>query len=129
MVWGRKRREENQAKDRRHPWPMPHAAGAVAVFGAFVCVLFLCAAAGGRTETAAYPAGMSQAAVQAFLSEHAAFSDAIGLDEYFPGSAVTVGTFSSRGEEAYRAYVEEGQQEWTFGEYLRDAFRSLFGRT
>lgn len=129
MVWGRKRQESEKSEALPRAWEMPRAAGAVAVFGALACVLFLCAASVGWTNTAAYPAELSRAAVQTFLAEHTAFADAIGLDEYFPGSAVLVGTFSSRGEEAYRAYVEEGQREWTFRDYLRDAFQTLLGVT
>ena len=127
MVWGRKHREEKGEKDVLHPWEMSRAACVTAVFGTLVCVLFLCAAAGGHPGTEAYPETLSEAAVQTFLAEHAAFADAIGLDIYFPGGAVSVGSFSSRGEEAYRAYVEEGQKEWTFREYLVDALYTLFG--
>ena len=129
MVWGRKRRESEKSETLPRAWEIPRAATAASIFGAFVCVLFLCAASVGWTNRAAYPAEMSKAAVQTFLSEHTAFADAIGLDEYFPDSAVSVGAFSSRGEEAYRAYVKEGQREWTFRDYLADAFRTLFGGT
>ena len=129
MVWGRKRREEKGKKDGPHPWEMSRAAACAAVFGALVCVLFLCAAAGGRVLPASYPTALSEAAVQTFLAEHAAFADAIGLDAYFPDAAVAVGSFSSRGEEAYRVFVEEGQQQWSFRDYLADAFRTLFGGT
>lgn len=129
MVWGRERRSGKQTKERAHLWEMPGSAAAAAMFGAFVCVLFLSAAANGGKETAAYPAEMSKAAVQTFLAEHTAFADAIGLDEYFPDSAVAAGAFSSRGEEAYRTYIQEGQKKWTFRDYLADAFRTLFGGT
>ena len=129
MVWGRKGRAEKPAQASPQAWEMPRAAGAAAMFGAFVCVLFLCGAAVGRTENAAYPAELSRAAVQTFLAEHTALADAIGLPAGFPDDAVSVGSFSSRGEEAYRAYVQEGQKQWTFRDYLADAFRTLFGGT
>ncbi len=129
MVWGRVQRASKAEKDGQTPWTMPRAASTVAVFGAFVCVLFLCGAANGWREEAAYPAEVSRAAVQTFLTEHTAFADAIGLNAYFPDTAVSVGAFPSRGEEAYRAYVQEGQKEWTFRDYLADAFRALFGRS
>lgn len=126
MVWGRVRAHKSE-REMQSPGRMPRAAGAVAVFGAFICVLFLCGAVQGRRDIASYPAEMSRAAVQTFLLEHTAFADAIGLDVCFPDAAVPVGTFSSRGEEAYRAFVREWQRQWTFGDYLADAFRGLFG--
>ena len=121
---GRRRKivPQNVLKDA--PIPM-RAVNAVAAVGAAVCVLFFCAAVSGERETPVYPAERSEAAVAVFWEEHAAFADAIGLDAYFPKSAVQAGTFSSRGEEAYRDFLNDSTTKWTFGAYLRDAFRAL----
>lgn len=128
MHWGRnhtRREEAPPPKAKREPL---RAANAVAAVGTAMCVVFLCAAVGGDGESVSYPAASSAAAVDAFLTQHTAFADAVGINDYFPRSAVSAGAFSHRGEDAYRDFVKEAETEWTFGEYLRDAFRTLLGK-
>ena len=104
------------------------AANAVAVIGSIVCVLFFCLSVRGEKRDVFYPPESSGEAVSAFLSEHTALADALGLDVYFPEESILVGAFSNRGEEAYHSFREEAKKEWTFREYLRDAFRALMGQ-
>ena len=129
MHFGRESRRGGELPPCREENPSRfHAANAVAVIGCMVCVLFFCAAIGiDRTETAEYPAEKSYAAVGAFLRDHGAIADVLGMNDYFPQESVSVGAFSSRGEDAYRAFIEESEKQWTFSEYLRDAWRALFG--
>ncbi len=128
MTWGRKRAKETEKADTssRREMPLFSAANAVMVVGALACVLFFCTFVGATPREISYPTVSSEAAVAAFLSEHTAFADVIGIDEYFVKPSISVGGFSERGEAAYRAFVEEAKKNWTFGEYLRDAFRALF---
>ncbi len=104
-----------------------YAANTVAVIGCVVCVLFFCASVSGYVPDTDYPEEKSYAAVGAFLRDHGAIADVLGIDEYFPQESVSVGAFSTRGEDAYRAFIEETERKWTFSDYLRDAWRSLFG--
>lgn len=124
MNWGRKRRIQNAKQAGEVPYS--RSASAAAAFGAAVCVLFFCAAADGETPESAVPPVHPDAAVQTFLREHAAFADAVGINEYFPDAAVPTGSFSTRGEEAYRAFLAE-QESRTFGEYLREAWLRMLG--
>ena len=53
-------------------------------------------------------------------------ADALGIDGYFPSDAVPVGAFEEKSEAGYREFVN---RRWSFGDYLRDAFRVLIGET
>jgi len=125
MTWGRKRTKTNPKEESTGGTALLRAAHAVCVIGALACVLFLCSAVGKSENTVSYPREGAEAAVAAFLTEHASFSDALGISEYYPLPAVRAGSFSTRGEEAYRAFLTETQTPWTFWDYLKDAFRTL----
>lgn len=128
MHWGRRSMQKTEHTGAREHAALMRSAQAVAALGAAVCVLFFCASSRGvQAEVPPYSAADSKAAIGAFVAEHAALADAIGLNAYFPEESVSVGAFSDRGDEAYRAFLEDAARPWTFGEYLRDAFRTLFG--
>ena len=128
MQWGRARVCKGKKTVERYAVPSVRAANAIAVIGSIVCVLFLCRVPIGVSENStSYSAEESAAVIQTFLKEHAAFADAIGLEAYFSEDSISVGAFSDRGDEAYRAFLEQTEREWTFRDYLWDAVRSLFG--
>lgn len=128
MHWGRNRaRAAETPSSQKENRSLTHAANIVALVGFAVCVLFFCAAVGGTSREITYPAESSKAAVSTFLSEHTALADALGMNEFFSAESVSVGSFSDHGEEAYRAFLAENEREWTFSDYLRDAWRTLFG--
>ncbi len=130
MTWGRnrgKREKTGGVSGNAKDVFLWQSARAVSVIGALACVLFLCAAVGRGERAVSYPKEDSYAAVALFLSEHASFSDALGISAYFSMPAVSAGSFSTRGEEAYRAFLRESETPWTFKDYLRDAFQSIWG--
>lgn len=119
MYFGRRRRQP----------ALPDKKGRGERAVACMCLLISCLVLGGaffRPETKAYPLIKSEAAVATFREEYGTLAKLLGVDTYFPPAAQTVGSFSPRGEAAYRAYVEE--REWRFFDYLRDAFRTLLER-
>ncbi len=130
MHFGRESRRRGETVPCRKEQPSRlYAANTVAVIGCIVCMLFFCVAIGGDVPDTNYPSEKSYAAVGAFLRDHTAIADVLGVNDYFPQESISVGAFSTRGEEAYRAFIEESEKKWTFSEYLRDAWRALLGLT
>ena len=120
MRWGR-----GKPSSTNDPRQVP-AASAVLIAGGILCAVFFLAAVGSDHKMPAYPPEMAEAAVQAFVREHVALSDALGIDHYFPPDAVPVGSFEDKSEAGYREFVA---RKWSFGDYLRDAFHTLIGET
>ncbi len=125
--WGRKQGRTAEAVPQKEGDFRASAAAAIAVIGFAVCVLFFCTAVHGFSISGDYPAEKSRAAVSAFLSEHTAMADFLGVNEFFAPNSVSVGAFSDRTDEAYRAFLSESAREWSFSDYFRDAWRTLFG--
>lgn len=119
MRWGRSKPSfgENQP-------PRQRKATAVLITGILLCAVFFCRAVDSTRILPVYPEEMAQDAVQTFCEEHAALADALGIGEYFPRDAVQAGAFEDKSEAGYREFTDN---KWTFGAYLRDAFRTLIG--
>ena len=98
----------------------------VLIAGGILGAVFFLVAVGSAHQMPDYPPEMAEAAVQAFVREHVALSDALGIDHYFPPDAVPVGSFEDKSEAGYREFVD---RKWSFGDYLRDAFHTLIGET
>ena len=120
MRWGR-----GKPSSTNDPRQTP-AAPAVLIAGGVLCAVFFLAAVGSNYRIPVYPPEMAEEAVQAFVREHTALADALGIDGYFPSDAVPVGAFEEKSEAGYREFVN---RRWSFGDYLRDAFRVLIGET
>ena len=114
---------------RHKPWEKPHthrtaAPQAILIAGAFLCAVFFLTSVRGDHTMPIYPEDMAEEAVLAFVEEHAALADVLGIDEFFPHDAIPAGTFEEKSEAGYRDFVDRG---WSFGDYLRDACRALIG--
>lgn len=120
MRWGRNK--PSTEVNRTHPDVPP----ILLISGSVLCTLFFLAAAGSAHTLPAYPPEMAKEAVVAFVRDHATLADAIGINEYFPPDAVEVGAFEEKSEAGYRDFVE---RRWSFGDYMRDALRTLIGGT
>lgn len=119
MRWGRSKPSSGENQP-----PRQGGATAILITGILLCAVFFCRAVDSTHILPVYPEEMAQDAVQTFCEEHAALADALGIGEYFPRDAVQAGAFEDKSEAAYREFIDN---QWTFGAYLRDAFRTLIG--
>lgn len=130
MRWGRKQTVKQSANTRTDTvaytarW---NAARAVCILGTVSCLLFFCTLVGAERRDVSFPPSVSEAAAVSFLVEHASFADALSIGEYFTLPAVSVSSFSTRGEEAYLSFIGEAESPWTFYDYLKEALRTLMG--
>ena len=118
MRWGRHKPWE---RSDTHRTAAPQA---ILIAGAFLCAVFFLTSVRGDHTMPIYPEDMAEEAVLAFVEDHTALADVLGIDEYFPHDAIPAGTFEEKSEAGYRDFVERG---WSFGDYLRDACRALIG--
>lgn len=114
---------------RQKPWEKSDTGGsaapqAILIAGAFLCAVFFLMAARGDHTMPIYPEDRAEEAVLAFVEEHTALADVLGIDELFPPDAIPTGAFEEKSEAGYRDFVD---RRWSFGDYLRDAFRALIG--
>lgn len=116
MRWGRKKASEILCAAHTR------TASPILIAGSVLCAVFFLAAVRGDHTVPVYPADMAEEAVYAFAQEHTALADILGIDEYFPPDAVQAGAFEEKSEIGYREFV---RRKWSFGDYMRDAFRAL----
>ena len=119
MRWGRNKSEANIEIGHT-----ARGASAALIAGTILCAVFFSVAVHSDHTIPSYPEEMAAEAVQTFMAEHATLADALGIDEYFPADAVPAGAFEDKSEAEYRKFVD---RNWSFGAYLRDAFRVLLG--
>ena len=116
MRWGRKKASEILCAAHTR------TASPILIAGSVLCAVFFLVSVRGDPTMPGYPADRSEEAVYAFAQEHTALADILGIDEYFPPDAVPTGAFEEKSEAGYREFV---RRQWSFGDYMRDAFQAL----